>query len=132
MATKKTVKPVEPAEEEILEETEPAEEEILEETEPAEDLKEETEPAAEEQPKITDEWDETIEMIVPRKPKGEDQSYYICVNDRRFQIPANGKMQKLPKPIALILQDSLEMESEADDYADKLPKQDPMNAGTIV
>ena len=113
MATKKTVKPAE-------------------ELEQAVEAQPEVEAEEEKAPEIKDAWGETIEMIVPRKPKGDDQSYYVCVNDRRFQIPANGKMQMLPKPIALILQDSLEMESEADDYAEKLPKQDPMNAGTIV
>lgn len=81
---------------------------------------------------LEDEWEKTIDMIVPRKPKGEDQQYYICVNDRRYMVPANGKMQKLPKPVALILQDSLEMESEADEYADKLPKRDAINPGTII
>ena len=68
-----------------------------------------------------DEWMQEEEMIVPRKPKGEDQQYYVCVNDRRFMIPANGKMQKLPKPIANVLKDSLEAEQDAADYADHIP-----------
>jgi len=67
------------------------------------------------------EWDEEITMIVPRKPKGEDNFYYVCVNDRRFQIPANGEMQTLLKPIALVLQDSLKAEAAADDFADHIP-----------
>lgn len=112
MATKKTVKPEE-LEQEVEAQAEP-------------------EAAEEQEQTIGGEWDETIDMIVPRKPKGEDQQYYICVNDRRYMVPANGKMQKLPKPVALILQDSLEMESEADEYADKLPKRDAMNPGTII
>ena len=68
-----------------------------------------------------DEWAEEIEMIVPRRPKGDDPQYYVCVNDRRFYIPANGKMQKLPKPIAEVLQQSLEAEAEAEEYADSIP-----------
>ena len=68
-----------------------------------------------------DEWLQEEEMIVPRKPKGEDQQYYVCVNDRRFMIPANGKMQTLPKPIAEVLKASLEAEQDADDYADHIP-----------
>ena len=67
------------------------------------------------------EWDEEIEMIVPRKPKGDDPTYYVCVNDRRFLIPADGKMQKLPKPIAIVLQESLEAEIVAEDFADHIP-----------
>ena len=73
---------------------------------------------------VKSEWDETIEMIVPRKPRGEEQFYYICVNDRRFQVPADGKMQKLPKPIALILKDALEAEQKADDFADNIPNEE--------
>jgi len=74
-----------------------------------------------------DPWAEKTEMIVPRKPKGEDQFYYICVNDRRFQIPADGKMQELPKPVALVLKDSLEADWQADDYADHIPNRDGSN-----
>jgi len=68
-----------------------------------------------------DPWQRNMEMVVPRKPKGEDQQYYICVNDRRFMVPANGKVQSLPEPIALVLQQSLEAENEADDFADHIP-----------
>lgn len=92
-------------------------EEIREETAAAEEVK----PA--EAPK--DEWDEEIEMIVPRKAKGDDQQYYVCVNDRRFLIPANGKAQKLPKPIALVLQESLAAEVAAEDFADNMPNNAP-------
>lgn len=76
--------------------------------------------AAEEQA-IPDEWAEEVEMLVPRKPKGDDQQYYVCVNDRRFYIPANGRTQKLPKPIAEVLKQSLEAEMEAEDFADSIP-----------
>ena len=66
-------------------------------------------------------WDRNMKVIVPRKPKGEEQSYYICINDRRFQLPANGKEQELPEPVAKVLLESLEAESEADDFMDKIP-----------
>ena len=78
---------------------------------------------AEETPEVKDSWSEMVEMIVPRKPKGEDQSYYVCINDRRFLVPADGKMQKLPKPVAEVLRDSLEAEVKADDFADSMPKE---------
>ena len=83
----------------------------------------ETEPVVSEPavPAEKDEWDEEVEMLIPRRPKGDDQQFYICVNDRRFYIPANGKMQKLPKPIAEVLQQSLEAENEAEDYAESIP-----------
>ena len=72
-------------------------------------------------PAVTDEWAEEIEMLVPRKKKGDDPTFYVCVNDRRFLIPADGKMQKLPKPVAEVLQESLAAEAEAEDYADNIP-----------
>lgn len=70
---------------------------------------------------VKDEWAESVEMLIPRRPKGDDQQFYVCVNDRRFYIPANGKMQKLPKPVAEVLQQSLEAENEAEDYAESIP-----------
>lgn len=92
----------------------------------AEEVKQE--PVAEEaivpeEQAVKDEWLEEVEMIVPRKPKGEEPQYYVCVNDRRFMIPADGRMQKLPKPIAEVLRESLEAEAEADDFADRMPKE---------
>lgn len=90
-------------------------------TESTEPMKEE--PVQAEVQPVKDEWDEMIEMIVPRKPKGDDQQYYVCVNDRRYMIPADGKMQKLPKPVAEVLRDSLEAEVKADDFADSIPKE---------
>ena len=87
-------------------------------------------PAAEEkkpkkEPVKKDPFEEKTEIHVPRKPKGEEQYYYICVNDRRFQVPANGKTQSLPKPVALILQDALDADDAADDYAASIPNNDP-------
>lgn len=108
MATKKTTKPAETeTEEQLLEQ--PAEEPEQKET------------------GIKDEWAEMVDMIVPRKPKGEEQQFYICVNDRRFAVPANGKMQKLPKPVAEILRTSIEAEYAAEDYADHIPNRSGEN-----
>lgn len=87
-----------------------------------EEIQEEPVQPAEEPAAQKSEWDEKISMIVPRKPRGEEQSYYVCVNDRRFLIPANGQMQELPKPVALVLQDSLTAEVEADDFAENMPQ----------
>lgn len=70
---------------------------------------------------ITDPWQKNMEIIVPRKPKGEDQQYYICVNDRRFMVPANGKMQSLPQPIAEVLLASIQADYDADEFAEHIP-----------
>lgn len=99
------------------------EEEVLEGQISAEEV-----PQAEEPAKPRDEWDEEIEMFVPRRPKGDDPQYYVCVNDRRFAVPANGKMQKLPKPIAEILKSSLEAEAAADEMAESMSRHAAENA----
>ena len=79
----------------------------------------------------TSEWDEEVEMIIPRRPKGEDQQYYVCVNDRRFGFPANGKKQKLPKPIAEVLQQSLDAEWEAEEFAEEMRRKAMENARAL-
>ena len=109
MATKKTVTKVESEEQEQLLEQQ------------AEETKEENAGSA---------WDEEVPVVVPRKPKGQDQQFYVCVNDRRFTVPANGKQQMLPKPVAEILQAAIEAEYKAEDFADNIPNEsgdDPRN-----
>ena len=69
-----------------------------------------------------DPWEETVDMVVPRRPKGDDQRYYICVNDRRFYVPADGKKQSLPRPVAEILQASLQAAYEAEDFAEEMSR----------
>ena len=87
-------------------------------------------PEEKQEKKTVDPWDEQVSVIVPRKPKGEDQQYYVCVNDRRFMVPANGKEQMLPRPIAEILLDAIEAEYEAQDFADKIPNRSGENPQT--
>ena len=80
-----------------------------------------------------DPWEDMVQVIVPRKPKGDDQQFYVCVNDRRFLIPANGKAQMLPRPVAEVLQETLKAEYEADEYADHIPNRsgDNLQDGAI-
>lgn len=87
----------------------------------AEEVKTEVKPA--EEPAVKDEWDEKVEIRVPRAKAGEANYYYVCVNDRRYQIPADGKKQSLPRPIAELLEQSIEAEYEADRYADRMSEE---------
>ena len=82
---------------------------------------EEVKPAEEEtvEVKTRNAWDETKSVRVPRKQKGD--YFYVCVNDRRFEIPADGKTVELPLPVAEILEQTLEAEYAAEDYAANLP-----------
>ncbi len=84
---------------------------------PTEEVKQE---AKAEEPVVKDEWDEMVDVRVPRAKPGEPNNYYVCVNDRRYQIPADGKKQSLPKPIANLLEGSIEAEFEADRFADTM------------
>ena len=79
------------------------------------------EPEKETESGMKDPWDETVDMVVPRKPKGDDQQFYVCVNDRRYMVPANGKMQTLPQPVAEVLQAAIQAEYAAEDFADHIP-----------
>ena len=113
MATKKNAAPVQEPVSEVI-----PEEEIAVQAAPAEET---------EEPKKVDKWSQLVDVIVPRKPKGEDPNFYVCVNDRRFYIPANGKVQQLPLPVAEILAASLEDEGKAEDYMDRMPNRDGSN-----
>ena len=106
MATKKVTKTEEEVQEQLLEQQ------------------------AEEAEAVKSAWDEEVPVVVPRKPKGQDQQFYVCVNDRRFTVPANGKQQMLPRPVAEILQAAIEAEYAAEEFADNIPNEsgdDPRN-----
>ncbi len=72
-------------------------------------------------------WDQKVKIYVPRKGKGDDQSWMVMVNDRIMYVPANGKMQELPLPIAKVLQAAVDAEAEAEEYANKVTEE-AMNA----
>ena len=68
---------------------------------------------------IEDAWEEFEEVYVPRHGKGQEPSFYISVNSRTVQIPADGKLHRIRKPFAEILRMSIEAEAAAEDYAEK-------------
>ena len=88
-------------------------EEMLEQPEAIEEAEAAEEPAAKSQ------WDIMETVRTPRKAKHD--FYYVCVNDRRFEIPADGKEHEMPKPIAEVLQQTLDAEAAADDFAEGVP-----------
>lgn len=99
----------------------------------AEAVQETTETAqatAEEQPK--DPWQEMVQIYVPRKAKGDDQTWLVIVNDRYHGVPANGRMQTLPKPVAMILQDAIDAETAAADYMDRISREAQENAKKMM
>ena len=77
------------------------------------------EAAEEEKPAVKSKWDEMKTVRTPRKSKHD--FYYVCVNDRRFEIPADGKEHEMPLPIAEVLLQTLDAEAAADDFAEGVP-----------
>lgn len=68
-----------------------------------------------------DEWEEFIDIVVPRHGRGQEKTFFVSVNGRNAQIPADGKLQHLRKPHAIALLDSLEAEANAEQFAEDLP-----------
>lgn len=104
---------------------------------PAEGQEEEqTQTAAEEpmqaQEKPKDPWQEMVSIFVPRKAKGDDQTWLVIVNDRYHGVPANGRMQTLPRPVAEILQDAIDAETAAADYMDRITREAQENAQKMM
>lgn len=85
---------------------------------------------AEEKPK--DPWQEMVSIFVPRKAKGDDQTWLVIVNDRYHGVPANGRMQTLPRPVAEILQDAIDAETAAADYMDRITREAQENAQKMM
>lgn len=91
-----------------------AEEVILQaEEKPAEETIQQAEPVKQ------SEWDIMETVMTPRKSKHD--YYYVCVNDRRFEIPADGKTHEMPLPIAEVLRQTIEAENAAQDFAESIP-----------
>jgi len=89
-------------------------EELLEQAEVIEEAE-----AAEKVPAKVDKWAIMETVRTPRKSKHD--FYYVCVNDRRFEIPADGKEHEMPHPIAEVLRQTLDAEAAADDFAEGVP-----------
>jgi len=65
-------------------------------------------------------------LIVPHKAPSEDPWYWINVNGRSVQIPANDEWQEMRLPFAIVLVDTLRSEKHAADYKNSLEVYDPL------
>lgn len=83
------------------------------------------EPEETEDPELTetpeDEWEIYEEVYVPRHGRGQEPNFFISVNDRTVQIPADGKYHRMRRPFAEVLRMSIEAEAAAEKYADEVP-----------
>ena len=73
-----------------------------------------------------DSWNETISIRAPRRPAKEDPFYWLSVNGRTMQVPANDKYFDLPLPFAACLTDMVAAEWFANDFADSIEEYDPV------
>lgn len=71
-----------------------------------------------------DPWGIKISVNAPRIGKGED-SYWLCVNGRTIQVPANDRYFELALPFADCLVDEIENRKRANDYIDSIQVYDP-------
>ncbi len=72
-----------------------------------------------------DPWTIEVEIFVPHRDMGEDKWYWININDRSAQIPADDSRQTMKLPFALILADTLKAKRREEDYQDSVKVYDP-------
>ena len=65
-----------------------------------------------------DPWSIKVEVRIPRRPATEDPWYWININNRSVQIPADDMIQELKLPWAVALMDMLAAEDKTQDYID--------------
>jgi len=73
-----------------------------------------------------DPWQITVNIRAPRKSGKDDPWYWLNVNGRSVQVPADDKFHELKLPWAETLINSLEAEKYAEDFQDKLEVYDPV------
>lgn len=71
-----------------------------------------------------DPWDIKISVQASRIGKGED-SYWLCVNGKSMQVPANDRYYDLALPLAQCLVDEIRSRTRAADYVDSIQVYDP-------
>ena len=74
-----------------------------------------------------DPWGILVEIRVPKRAKTEDPWFWININGRSAQIPADDRIQEMKLPFAVVLLDMLTAEERAQDYADSLEVKDPVH-----
>ena len=71
-----------------------------------------------------DPWTVKISVLAQRIGKGED-SYWLCVNGKSMQVPANDRYYELALPFAQCLVDEIRSRYRAADFAGSIQVYDP-------
>lgn len=66
-----------------------------------------------------DPWGVTVSIRVPARRDSNDPYYWLCVNGRSVQIPANNEYQEMKLPFAEALVNMLRAERHAQNFADE-------------
>jgi hypothetical protein len=73
-----------------------------------------------------DAWTEKISIRAPRRPAKEDPWYWLSINGRTIQVPANDKYFELALPFAEALVNMITSEYRASDYIESIEDYDPI------
>lgn len=73
-----------------------------------------------------DAWQVKISIRAPRRPAKEDPFYWLSVNGKTLQVPANDKYFEMALPFADCLVQMIAAEWFANDYADSIEEYDPV------
>ena len=73
-----------------------------------------------------DSWGIKISVRAPRRPAKEDPFYWLSINGRTLQVPANDKYFEMALPFAACLTDMIQAEWMANDFADTIENYDPV------
>ena len=74
----------------------------------------------------TDPWKKEVSIRVPARRDCNDPYYWLCVNGRSVQLPANNQYQTMKLPFAESLINMLVAEKNAERFADDLQVYDPI------
>lgn len=73
-----------------------------------------------------DPWSVMVPVNCPHRAPGEDPWYWINVNARSVQIPADDEIREMRLPFACVLVDTLYSEKRGQGYKDSLQVYDPI------
>ena len=73
-----------------------------------------------------DSWEEKISIRAPRRSAKEDPFYWLSVNGRTMQVPANDKYYELALPFAECLVNMIAAEYHASDFIEGIEEYDPV------
>ena len=73
-----------------------------------------------------DPWGVKISIRAPRRPKKEDPFYWLSINGRTLQVPANDKYFEMALPFAETLVNMVWAENFSNDYIDGIEDYDPV------